>query len=838
VAASGPNHQADELLAASRQAVGSARCLTDAASRAVYARDSSHLSLGRPLAVVLPRTDEQVAAVVAACADHDVPFVVRGSGTGLSGGAVPGDGAVVISVVQLDDLGPVDVLDRRVRVGVGVLNDRVSSHAAPFGLHFAPDPSSQSASTIGGNIAENAGGPHCLKVGVTLQHLLRLEWLDAGGRRWTTGRGLVCERGIDLLGLLTGSEGTLGLVTHADLKLTPDPVETATLLAVFPRLDEATTAVIDLLGGGLMPVAVEMVDQPVLEVVEAAFGFGFPTDVEAAMIVEFAGGGEAVAEDADRAQRRLLAGGAREVRLAADEHERLELWRCRKKAFGAVGRISPCYVTMDVVVPLGRLPDLVTAIGRIKREHGVKVATAFHAGDGNLHPGVMYDDRDEASTRRAHAAADHIIETALAMGGSVTGEHGVGIEKRHVIGQQLEATAAGLMTGIKELFDPRDLCNPGKLVPPAGTTYSGGRSLPSQPHYRWDSLTVTAPATTPLAEIQATALARGFWVPVGLGLRRAGRGDAGAEDAALTEDAVGTVGDAVANLLPGPTVLGTGTARDFLLELWGETGDGRAFHTGAPVFKNVAGYDLPHLLCGSGRLLARPLGATLQLRPAPETVAWWRFRAAAFDRRCLEPLLAELGRWDGARSGAACLGELTTSTATLTVLAAGRDRAWDLDRKNDALLAWARQWGLTTRDGARLPCREAVNLLASDAIPGWAGQGADWTLACRLIDTPHDEPLPPPVTRFVWNAAPRLVWLPALVRDAAPGWFFDPFLRGGVVTPPPPPAPSVPRSVLAGLKALFDPGDSLDTPDWLRAAATTGDSIATRVSTPRGAPDA
>ena len=307
---------------------------------------------------------------------------------------------------------------------------------------------------------------------MTLQHLHRLEWCDSTGRSLTTGSNHPARRGFHLTSLLCGSEGTLGLVTAAELALVPDPQEVATLLAIFPLLDEATAAVVQLLGTGLLPVAVEMVDQSMLQAVEQAFAFGFPTDVEAAMICEFAGGAEEVAEDSSRAVDLLLQAGAREVRRAADEAERLELWKCRKKAFGAVGRLAPGYVTMDVVVPLGELPGLVSQIQVIKRKHDVAIATAFHAGDGNLHPGVQYDDRDGDQTRRAHAAADEIIRDALARGGSCTGEHGVGLEKLHAVPWQIDAEFAGLQQKIKSLFDPDNLLNPGKMLPPPDSVFA------------------------------------------------------------------------------------------------------------------------------------------------------------------------------------------------------------------------------------------------------------------------------------------------------------------------------------------------------------------------------
>ncbi len=324
------------LISELTEILGQGGLLTDPAARLVYSRDASNLSLGRPLAVALPGNEVQLRQLVRICQDHQVPVVCRGTGTGLSGGAVPGQGVLVVGTSRLRGMDPVDSRRRRVRVQPGVLNDEVSRHASDRDLHFAPDPSSQAASSIGGNIAENAGGPHCLRHGVTLQHLRGLAWSDAGGRSLETGRDLSAERGLDLVSLLCGSEGTLGLVTAADLKLVANPQAVSTLLAFFGDLADAARAVVSLLGAGLAPVAMEMVDQAMLLAVEEAFGFGFPTDVEAAMIVEFAGQDHETDEDSERASSLLAEHGAREVRRAADEAERTELWKCRKKAFGAV----------------------------------------------------------------------------------------------------------------------------------------------------------------------------------------------------------------------------------------------------------------------------------------------------------------------------------------------------------------------------------------------------------------------------------------------------------------------------------------------------------------------
>lgn len=795
--------------------LGPGGLLRDPAARLVYARDASHLTLGRPLAVALPADAETLGDVLRCCAAHGVAVVTRGTGTGLSGGAVPNDGEVVLSTARLNSIDAVNVRDGRVRSGVGMLNDRVSAHSAACALHFAPDPSSQSAASIGGNIAENAGGPHCLRHGVTRQHLLRLEWSDAAGRAWSTGRGTVCERGIDLCSLLCGSEGTLGVITAADLKLVANPPAVATLAAFFPELDDATRSVVSLLGDGLLPVAVEMVDQPMLEAVEAAFGFGFPTDVAAAMILEFAGRSEEIAEDADRARTLLLAGGAREIRLAEDETTRLELWKCRKKAFGAVGRLAPRYVTMDVVVPLGQLPDIVREIQEIKTRHGVEIATAFHAGDGNLHPGVHYDDRDPRQEKAAHAAADEIMKAALARGGSVTGEHGVGIEKLHAAPWQLDPVALDLLWAVKDVFDPAGRLNPGKALPARGSAVAKAPSPPRGMDFRWDSLTVTAAADVSLAELQSAALARGLWVPVGLaapGPTEPGRPGLGTDQ---------TVGSVIEHSLYAPILLAGGSARDSLLELWAETGEGRLLHAGAPVVKNVVGYGLAQSICGSGRVLAVPRAATFQLRPAPESLGLWLLAAAnRIDKlsAAIEPFLRLLAERDPGLGGPlGLIEEAPDGRQSVSLLAPGRDRDWDLGELDAQVKSTAAQFGFEIVRADRRPIASWASVLP--LLPAWALAGEDWTAWLRLPGGPSDANLGPASRpgRMIWQSAPRVVWVPGL--DEAPEhWHADPCCRAGRPCALPEPDPDVPLPILRGLKKVFDPLGALDCPAWLREA--------------------
>ncbi len=795
---SGQDRLSERLRDVLRAVLGAEGYLDDEAARYIYARDASHMTLGLPRGVALPATPQEVVQVMAICAAAGVPVVARGSGTGLSGGALPPDGSLVLATGRLQKMGAVNAAWGSVQVEVGVLNEKVSTHAKPFSFHFAPDPSSQSASAIGGNIAENAGGPHCLRHGVTLRHLRRLEWVGADGQQHQTGEGTTGQRGLDLVSLLCGSEGTLGIVTTADLKLVSDPASVSTLLAFFPVLDEATLAVVKLLGQGLLPVAVEMVDQSMLIAVEAAFSFGFPTDVEAAMIVEFNGTVAEVTEDGTRAETLLREAGAREVRQAADDDERAELWKCRKKAFGAVGRLAPSYVTMDVVVPLGHLPGLVREIQTIKTRHNVEVATAFHAGDGNLHPGVHYDDRDPEATRRAHTAADEIIGAALARGGSATGEHGVGIEKLHVLPWQMDAVTARLHQDIKHIFDPVGLLNPGKLLPDPAAQYAPLKAIPETVTFAWESLTVTAPAATRLSAIQEQALARGFWLPVGL--------PGQAEAYGLGHDP--TVAELLDHLVPGPSLFASGTARDFLLESWAATGDGQLFHSGAPVFKNVAGYGLPQMLCGSGGLFVRHLAATFALRPRPERALVLKLVGSATD---LSPLWA----WLATRNDGLAEAQVAVDPDEgVFVLITGRDRPWDLGQARDDLAACLSPDGWQVTVAQAGPFAEMAGWLAGSELPPWLLSSPQWnSLAPCTTQLTTDNGLDS-ADRHLRQAQSGLTWTP----DALPSescWRSEMVTSKGALTGLSRPTPGVPLPILQGLKNVFDPDGALPCPAWL-----------------------
>jgi len=773
-----------DLLRRLRRALGAANVLATPAARAVYARDASHLTLGEPLCACLPADEQGVAAVLRLCREAGVPVVVRGAGTGLSGGAVPPAGAVVLSLRRLDGVA-VDAGRSLCRAGAGALNGVVDRRAGRHGLTFAPDPGSRSAATIGGNVAENAGGPHAVRDGVTLHHVRSLTWYDAAGRRCGTGDRLAPWPAVDLAALLTGSEGILGVVTAATLQLVPAPPEAVTLLAYFDDLEAAADAVAKLLRSGLQPAALELIDHAMLEVVEAAFGFGLRTDAAGALIVELAGERSQVAAEEETARRVLREAGAVSVDAAADPARREQLWRCRRRAFGGVGRLAPDYVTMDVVVPPGRLPGLVAAVQAAADRHGVRIATVGHAGDGNLHPGVMFDPDVPGARERAQAAADAVMEAALALGGSVTGEHGIGIEKLHVVARQLDPEALRLMRSIVRLADPRGLLNPGKGLPPQEEAGTPGPPSPDAARFDWDSLLVSAPATTPLAAIQREAISHGLWLPVGF------------------PPAGPTLGELATWGLSGPAPLAVWRLRDLLLEVWAETGDGRRFHAGRPVLKNVAGLDLVRLVTGNGGLLASVEAMTLRLAPLPPAVGMLSVAdpTGAVAREWY-PLL--IRRAD--RHLAPCLLHAEDVTTACWLEPAGRGAGEELERR--------------LREAAA--GREPRATLAPPAelwghLAGLVPACVDWSVRPAVSGTALP-PVSPGIPLVVTGGVGPLQWLATSMPPVGAGWSVP--IEDGRHRPPPPPPPDVPLSLLRGLKDLFDPDGRLLCPDWLGKEAS------------------
>jgi glycolate oxidase subunit GlcD len=456
-----------QALGAVRDIVGPAWVRQDRAARETYAQDGLPTLHAPPGAVVLPGTRDEVIRVVRVLAHYTVPFVARGAGTGLSGGALGDADAVVLGLARLDRILALDPANRRAVVEPGVVNARLSRAAAPYGLHYAPDPSSQSACTLGGNVAENAGGPHCLKYGVTTQHVLALEVVLADGSVVALGSPGGDAWGPDLVGLFVGSEGTFGIATRITVRLTPVPNAVHTLLAAFSSIRSAGEAVSAIIAAGIVPAAMEMMDGNCVRVVEASpYRAGYPTDAAAVLLVELDGPAEpAVAALARDVGDLLRASGARSVRSAREARERERLWQGRKKTFGALGRLSPDLVVQDAVVPRTALPDVLDAIGAIAERERVTVSNVFHAGDGNLHPNITFDRRDPEQRARVARASSAIMRVCIAAGGTITGEHGVGRDKLGYMADVFDATTLGAMRAVRRVFDPEERANPDKVIP-------------------------------------------------------------------------------------------------------------------------------------------------------------------------------------------------------------------------------------------------------------------------------------------------------------------------------------------------------------------------------------
>lgn len=430
----------------------------------LYEYDGS-VEVARPNCVVFPRSTAEVISIVGLANQFETPLIGRGAGTGLSGGALARKGGILCVFSRLNRILEIDRSNHRARVQPGVVNSELSAAVAHLGLHFAPDPSSQKACTIGGNVSENSGGPHTLAYGVTTNHIHALEVVLPSGDLIRLGSTCLDTLGFDLTGLFVGSEGTFGLVTEITVKLTPLPESIKTLLAIYDTVDDATETVVEITAQGITPAACEMLDGWTLRAVEDYVHAGFPMDSAAVLLIEVDGPREtAEAASADVAEicRRHH---AREVRVARDAAERDLLWKGRKNAFGAVGRLSTTYYVQDGVIPRTKLPATLRRIAEIGKKNGFAIGNIFHAGDGNLHPIILFDARDESQFRRAVATADEIIGFCIEMGGSITGEHGVGMEKDRLMPLLFSETDLRVMRGIRDIFNPRGILNPGKIFP-------------------------------------------------------------------------------------------------------------------------------------------------------------------------------------------------------------------------------------------------------------------------------------------------------------------------------------------------------------------------------------
>ncbi len=444
--------------------VGEQHVLTDRDCLRTYESDGlAHLS-ATPGAVVLPESGEQVREVVRACHRARVPFVARGAGTGLSGGALPVEEGILIALSRMTRILEVDLENQRIVVEPGVTNVAVSRAVAP-GHFFPPDPSSQIVCSIGGNVAENSGGAHCFKYGFTTNYVTGLEVVLPSGEVVQLGGGELDRPGYDLVGAFVGSEGTLGVATKITLRVVPVPEHVRTLVAFFETTDAAAETVSGLVAAGIVPGAIEMADQLCIQACEEATGVGYPTDAGAALTIELDGSRAECEAHFDNVEAICRENGATGIRVAADEAERELIWKARKAAFAAMGRLAPSYFVQDGVIPRTRLSEVLREIARLAQDHGLRVANVFHAGDGNLHPLICYDVAREGEAERAEELSTRIVEACLAVGGSITGEHGIGVDKKAQMPKMFGEPDLATFQKLRCAFDPDGLANPGKLMP-------------------------------------------------------------------------------------------------------------------------------------------------------------------------------------------------------------------------------------------------------------------------------------------------------------------------------------------------------------------------------------
>ena len=447
--------------------VGADGVVTDRGELQVYEADGLTVFKATPEIVVLPRSAEQVAAVVKVCHRERIPFVARGAGTGLSGGALPVEGGILIGMNRMNRILEIDYENQRAVVEPGMVNVWLTNALAPRGYYYSPDPASQTACSIGGNVGENSGGPRTPKYGVTTNHVLGLEVVLPTGEIVGLGGKTLDPLGYDLTGVFVGSEGTFGIVTKVIVRIMRKPEAVKTLMGVFESIEDASNTVSGIVGRGIIPVAIEMMDNNAIQAVEKGVAAGYPTDAVAVLLVEVDGPKDEVEALVDPIIEVCKENHVREVRVARDENERLLLWKGRKAAFAAMGQISPEYYVQDSVIPRTKLPAIMSFIGELSRRFGLEVANVFHAGDGNLHPLILYDSRNEGALQKAEEMGAEIMKACIAVGGSLTGEHGIGLEKREFMPLMYSHDDLEAMRKVKKVFNPDGLLNPGKIFPTA-----------------------------------------------------------------------------------------------------------------------------------------------------------------------------------------------------------------------------------------------------------------------------------------------------------------------------------------------------------------------------------
>jgi glycolate dehydrogenase FAD-linked subunit len=452
---------------------GADRVRTHPLDQHLFAKDAGLRRGGAPI-VVFPETAEEVAAAVKVATAHGMPIVARGAGTGLAGGAVPPDGSLLVVLTRMNQVHEIDEESRTAWVGPGIINLDLSVATAPLDLHFAPDPSSQSACTVGGNVSTNAGGPHCLAEGSTVAHILAIEMVTAAGDIVVVGGEAPDTPGLDLRGVVVGSEGTLGIVTRILVRLIENPPDVATLLMAFDDIEDAARTVSDVIASGIVPAALEMMDNPMCVAVENFIEAGYPTDAAAVLLAEVSGHPAGTAASVERLRDIAIRNSARSVRVAADELERAMLWKGRKSAFGAIAQAAPDYYLNDTVVPRTKIVEVIKQTYEIAARHGLSLMNVFHAGDGNLHPLVSFDASEPGMTDRVLAGAREMVTIAVAAGGTLSGEHGVGFEKRDLMPTVFSADDLDAQARLREAFDPGCVLNPGKLLPEGSRCFDVG----------------------------------------------------------------------------------------------------------------------------------------------------------------------------------------------------------------------------------------------------------------------------------------------------------------------------------------------------------------------------
>jgi glycolate oxidase subunit GlcD len=455
-----------EVVGRLQKILGRDRVVADETELLVYECDGLPLFKNRPDVVVFPRNAEDVAQVVRLANEYRIPFLPRGAGTGLSGGALAVEGGIVIELQRMNRILSIDQENRIAVVQPGVVNLHISQAAAPYGLYYAPDPSSQMSCSIGGNVAENSGGPHCLKYGMTTNHILEIEAVTAAGEIIRLGNPAGEPIGLDLVGTIVGSEGTFAIVTEIIIRLLPKPQAVKTLLAAFHSVEECSQTVSDVIAAGIVPAALEFVDAKTIEAVEASvYKAGYPLDAVAALLIEVDGFRDGLEETSDAIVEICRRNKAYEVRVAQNDEERAKLWLGRKGAFGAMGRLAPDMITMDAVIPRTRLPEVLVAIDRMSEQYGLGVANVFHAGDGNLHPLILFDSRYPEQVEKIFNMNEDIMKLCVDVGGSLSGEHGIGYEKKDFMPLVYNDADLQTMMRVKRVFNPESLLNPDKIFP-------------------------------------------------------------------------------------------------------------------------------------------------------------------------------------------------------------------------------------------------------------------------------------------------------------------------------------------------------------------------------------